>query len=294
MYTDEMKGIVLAGGTGSRLWPSTLAVSKQLLPVYDKPMIYYPIATLMLAGIRDILLIVAPNEELRFRKLLGDGSNFGLHIRYAIQNEPRGLAEAFLIGERFLGHEEVCLILGDNLFYGHGLGRKLSDIRHLDSAHIFGYRVSNPSEYGVLELSDSDEIIEIVEKPKIPRSNFAVPGLYFYPNDVIELAKLLKPSQRGELEITDLNRIYLTNRKLTWTRLERSTVWLDTGSHYDLFAASSFVQMVEERQGIKIACLEEIALEQDWISREQLESSIGKLGKGTYSEYLRNLLENSN
>jgi glucose-1-phosphate thymidylyltransferase len=286
-----MKGIVLAGGTGSRLWPSTLAVTKQLLPVYDKPMIYYPISTLMLADIREILLIVTPEEEQRFRKLLGDGSQFGINLSYAIQSSPKGLAEAFLIGEEFIGRDEVCLILGDNLFYGSGLGRKLSNIKKLSGAHIFGYQVSNPSDYGVLEVNALGGIEKILEKPIEPKTNLAVPGLYFYPNDVIEIAKGLKPSQRGELEITDLNQIYLANKKLTWTLLERTTVWLDTGTHSDLFSASSFVEMVEARQGIKIACLEEIALGKQWISLEQLRLIIENYGSGNYARYLRKLLE---
>jgi glucose-1-phosphate thymidylyltransferase len=287
-----MKGIVLAGGTGSRLWPSTLAVSKQLLPVYDKPMIYYPISTLMLAGIREILLIVAPEEEQRFRRLLGDGSQFGISLSFAIQEAPRGLADAFLIGENFIGHEEVCLILGDNLFYGQGLGRKLSEIRNVQGGHIFGYKVSNPADYGVLEISNTGELLGIVEKPSEPPSNLAVPGLYFYSNDVIELAKGLKPSYRGELEITDLNQIYLKNKRLTWAQLERTTVWLDTGNHSDLFAASSFVQMIEARQGIKIACLEEIALNQNWIDERQLTTIIQSYGKSKYASYLLSLLVN--
>ena len=286
-----MKGIILAGGTGSRLWPATLAISKQLIPVFDKPMIYYPIATLMLAGIRNVLIIVAPDEEQRFRKLLGDGSQFGINLSYAIQEAPRGLAESFIIGEKFIGQDEVCLILGDNLFYGPGLGRKLSKIRDLKGANIFGYKVSNPSDYGVIEIDNSGEIIEIVEKPSNPSSNLAVPGLYFYSNDVVELAKSLKPSHRGELEITDLNQIYLEKKRLTWTQLERTTVWMDTGNHSDLFAASSFVQMIETRQGIKIACLEEIALEQDWIDAAQLESKVQNYGNGGYARYLQRVLD---
>jgi len=287
-----MKGIVLAGGTGSRLWPATLAVSKQLIPVYDKPMIYYPISTLMLAGIRDILIIVSPDEEQRFVKLLGDGSQFGINLSYAIQEAPKGLADAFLIGANFIDQDEVCLILGDNLFYGSGLGRKLSEIHNLQGAHIFGYKVSNPCDYGVLEINNTGEILEIVEKPSDPRSNLAVPGLYFYSNDVIELVKDLKPSRRGELEITDLNQIYLKNKRLAWTQLERTTVWMDTGNHFDLFAASSFVQMIEERQGIKIACLEEIALNQNWIDENQLRSIIKNYGKSKYASYLLSLLAN--
>jgi len=286
-----VKGIILAGGTGSRLWPATLAISKQLIPVFDKPMIYYPIATLMLAGIRNVLIIVAPDEEQRFRKLLGDGSQFGINLSYAIQEAPRGLAESFIIGEKFIGQDEVCLILGDNLFYGPGLGRKLSKIRDLKGANIFGYKVSNPSDYGVIEIDNSGEIIEIVEKPSNPSSNLAVPGLYFYSNDVVELAKSLKPSHRGELEITDLNQIYLEKKRLTWTQLERTTVWMDTGNHSDLFAASSFVQMIETRQGIKIACLEEIALEQDWIDAAQLESKVQNYGNGGYARYLQRVLD---
>jgi len=287
-----MKGIVLAGGTGSRLWPSTLVVSKQLLPVYDKPMIYYPISTLMLAGIREILLIVTPEEEQRFKKLLGDGSQFGINLSYAIQDSPRGLAEAFLIGEAFISCDEVCLILGDNLFYGPGLGTKLSNFRNLNGAHIFGYKVSNPSDYGILEIDKAGKIVDIVEKPTNPKSNLAVPGLYFYSNDVIDFAKTLKPSNRGELEITDLNTIYLKNTKLNWTLLERTTVWLDTGSHSELYSASSFVQMIEARQGIKIACLEEIALNQNWIDEHQLITIISSYGKSKYASYLFSLLAN--
>lgn len=286
-----MKGIILAGGTGSRLWPSTLAVSKQLLPVFDKPMIYYPISTLMLAGIREILLVVAPEEDERFRKLLGDGSQFGISLSFAIQSSPKGLAEAFLIGEEFLDCEEVCLILGDNLFYGPGLGARLSNFRNFRGAHIFGYRVSNPSDYGVLEIDDSGKILTIEEKPAKPKTDIAVPGLYFYPNDVIDFAKTLKPSQRGELEITDLNRIYLAENRLTWTLLERSTVWLDTGTHSDLFSASSFVEVIEARQGIKIACLEEIALEKKWVSPEQLAATVEKYGNGSYASYVRKILQ---
>jgi glucose-1-phosphate thymidylyltransferase len=211
-------------------------------------------------------------------------------LTYAIQSVPRGLAEAFIIGEKFIDGDEVCLILGDNLFYGPGLGRKLSEIRKLKTAHIFGYKVSNPSDYGVLEINGSGEIVEIVEKPSYPKSNLAVPGLYFYPNDVIELAKSLRPSHRGELEITDLNQIYLKNKRLTWTQLERATVWLDTGNHSDLFAASSFVQMIETRQGIKIACLEEIALEKGWINPVQFELKVQNYGNGSYARYLQRVL----
>jgi glucose-1-phosphate thymidylyltransferase len=285
-----MKGIVLAGGTGSRLWPATLAISKQLIPVYDKPMIYYPISTLMLAGIRDILLIVAPEEEQRFRKLLGDGSQFGINLSYAIQEAPRGLAEAFIIGENFISHDEVCLILGDNLFYGHGLGEQLSQICNLKAAHIFGVHVSNPSDYGVVELDEMGKVIDLIEKPQSPISNWIVPGLYFYPNDVVEVAKKLIPSPRGELEITDLNLVYLKKGELNCTKLERGAVWLDMGNFSDLNKASNFVETIQSRHRYFVACLEEVALKKNWISCQDLSRKLSQLPKNSYHDYITELI----
>jgi len=254
-----MKGIVLAGGTGSRLWPATLVVSKQLIPLYDKPLIYYPLSTLMLAEIRDILIIVAPDEEQRFRKLLGDGAQWGLRISYAVQGKPRGLADAFVLGKNFIDGDEVCLILGDNLFHGQGLGRQLSVIRNIESAQIFAYQVSDPQNYGVVVFDEENQAIEIVEKPETPKSNWVIPGLYFYPNSVCELAANLVPSARGEIEISELNQKYLERGELQVTKLERGTVWLDTGSSHSLLSATNFVSTIQERQGLMIGCPEEIA-----------------------------------
>lgn len=281
---------MLAGGTGSRLWPVTLGVSKQLLPVYDKPLVHYPISTLMLAGVRDILIITTPEDQNQFRKLLGSGDQFGVRFEYLTQASPRGLAEAFIIAEGFIKGDECALILGDNIFYGEGLGRKLQLIRKINGAHIFAYKVKNPENYGVIELDDERNPIGIIEKPGSFVSNLAVPGLYFYDNSVIEIAKNVRPSNRGELEITSINQIYLSNGKLTVSILDRGTAWLDTGTFEDLHAASSFIQVVEQRQGYKIACLEEIAWYNKWISSTQLLESIKKYGQAPYANYLNDLL----
>jgi glucose-1-phosphate thymidylyltransferase len=285
-----MKGIVLAGGTGSRLWPITKGVSKQLLPVYDKPLIHYPLGTLFHAGIREILVITTPEDVNAFQRLLGDGSQYGASFEYGIQEKPNGLAEAFIIGERFIGTEDVCLILGDNIFHGVGLGRQLEAITTNEGATIFAYKVADPERYGVVEFSENGKVISIEEKPKYPKSNFAVPGLYFYDAQVVEIARDVKPSKRGELEITSINEFYLNAGRLNTIVLERGTTWLDTGTIQTLHAASSYVQIIEERQGSKISCLDEIAWTNGWIDSEQLRR-IG-LGYGTnpYGLYLLNLL----
>ena len=290
--SSNRKGIVLAGGSGTRLYPCTIAVSKQLMPIYDKPMIYYPISLLMLAGIRDILIISTPQDTPLFERLLGDGSQFGATFSYEVQPKPEGLAQAFLIGDSFLGGSPAVLVLGDNLFYGHDL---VNTLRAADGqsegATIFGYQVSNPSEYGVVEFEKSGRVISIEEKPPSPKSNYAVPGLYFYDKRVVEFARSIKPSARGELEITDLNRIYLEQNELNVELLGRGTAWLDTGTHKSLMAASQFVQVIEERQGLKMACLEGIGYEQGWLSVEQLNDRIQFLGKTQYAVYLKNLLK---
>lgn len=283
-----MKGIILAGGTGSRLWPITIPISKQLLPIHDKPLIFYPLSTLMLAGIRDILLITRPEEESLFLRLLGDGSDYGINISYATQEEPRGLAEAFIIGESFLDGEEVCLILGDNIFYGQGLGAQLAKISARDHATIFGYRVLNPSEYGVAVLDDKKKLIDIVEKPKEVISNLAIPGLYFYPNSVCNFAKNLEPSKRGELEISDVNKKFLAEGDLELILMERGTVWLDTGTFKGMSDASSFIRTIEERQGMKIGCPEEIAYNHGWIGQEEISRLALKYEK---SGYLQNVYQ---
>lgn len=282
-----MKGIVLAGGSGTRLFPVTIPVSKQLLPVYDKPMIYYPLSVLMLAGIRDILIITTPWDNECFKKLLGDGSQFGIHLNYATQAEPRGLAEAFIIGEPFIGTDSVCLILGDNIFYGQGLVEKLKTAAgRKNTATIFGYYVQNPERYGVAEFDENLDVISLVEKPKEPKSNYAVTGLYFYDNDVIDIAKNIKPSPRGELEITDVNKTYLEQKKLKLEILGRGFAWLDTGTYESLLEAGSFVEVIERRQGLKIACLEEIAHVKGFIDREQLLEQAEKLKNSQYGQYL--------
>ena len=286
-----MKGIVLAGGTGSRLWPATLVVSKQLIPLYDKPLIYYPLSTLMLAEIRDILIIVAPDEHQRFRKLLGDGAQWGLRISYAVQEKPRGLADAFVLGKNFIDGDEVCLILGDNLFHGQGLGRQLSVIRNIESAQIFAYQVSDPQNYGVVDFDEGNQAIEIVEKPETPKSNWVVPGLYFYPNSVCEVAANLAPSARGEIEISELNQKYLERGELQVTKLERGTVWLDTGSSHSLLSATNFVSTIQERQGLMIGCPEEIAYDKGWITKADLQECLAGSGKNSYSDYLRDLIQ---
>ena len=285
-----MKGIVLAGGTGSRLWPITKGVSKQLLPVYDKPLIHYPLGTLFLAGIDEILIITTPQDRSSFERLLGDGSQYGCSFHYASQEKPNGLAEAFLIGENFIDGDDVALVLGDNIFHGVGLGKQLRAIETTDGATIFAYRVSNPESYGVVEFSPDGKVVSIEEKPTKPKSNFAVPGLYFYDSRVVEIAKSIKPSARGELEITSVNEQYMKEGRLSIRILERGTTWLDTGTFETLHAASSYVQIIEERQGSKISCLEEIAWNNSWISDEQLLEIADTYKGNPYGHYLRGLL----
>ena len=291
---SKRKGIVLAGGSGTRLYPLTMAVSKQLMPVYDKPMIYYPISILMLSGIKEILIISTPRDLPMFRELLGDGSRFGVSFSYEEQPAPDGLAQAFLIGENFLGDSPSILILGDNVFYGHELERTLNDANsRISGSTIFGYHVSDPENYGVVEFDDSGKAVSLEEKPHTPKSNYAVPGLYFYDSEVSSIAKELKPSARGELEITDLNRIYLESGNLSVEIMGRGTAWLDTGSHDNLASASDFVKVIEKRQGLKIACLEEIALYKGWMNSEQLEKSVNDHGSSSYGKYLKSLLTRS-
>jgi len=290
-----MKGIILAGGSGTRLHPLTISVSKQLMPVYDKPMIYYPLSVLMLAGIREILIISTPEDLPNYKKLFGDGSNFGIHLKYAEQPSPDGLAQAFIIGESFIGNDDVCLVLGDNLFYGAGLHNYLKNSVNLVSqekkAVIFGNFVDEPERYGVAEFDSTGSVITIEEKPLKPKSNYAVVGLYFYPNSVIDIAKNVKLSERGELEITSVNQEFLNNKQLKMQILSRGFAWLDTGTHESLSEATEFVKAVEKRTGLKIACLEEIALSFDWITKEQLIDNISGL-KGCYYEYLHRLIKN--
>ena len=281
-----MKGIVLAGGTGSRLWPITRGVSKQLLPVHDKPLIHYPISTLMLAGIRDIMVITTPEDSESFKRLLGDGSKIGITIEYGVQTHPNGIAEAFLIGEEFIAGDAVCLILGDNIFYGSGLGTRLKTISVHEGAHVFAIRSSKPERFGVVEIDQQQNIISIEEKPTKPKSNFVIPGLYFYPAGVSKLTRSLEPSSRGELEITTLNNLYLEELKLQLTILERGTVWLDTGTVESLHDAASYVRIVEERQGLKIACLEEIAWRNNWISTDQLLQLAAEYKGNPFGKYL--------
>lgn len=286
-----MKGIILAGGSGTRLHPVTLAVSKQLLPVYDKPMIYYPLSTLLFAGIREILIITTPHDSAAFQRLLGDGSQWGVSIAYAVQPRPEGLAQAFIIGKEFVGNDSVALALGDNLFFGHGFPELVKKAgERSEGATVFGYRVKDPERYGVVEFDQRGKAIGLEEKPANPRSPYAVTGIYFYDNSVIDIARDLKPSPRGELEITDVNREYLKRDQLHVEMLGRGVAWLDTGTHESLMHAGTFIQTVQERQGLVVACLEEIAYQQGFITTEQLERQIALLQKSSYGSYLRSLL----
>lgn len=286
-----MKGIILAGGSGTRLYPATQVVSKQLLPVYDKPMVYYPLSTLMLAGIRDILLISTPQDTPRFEQLLGDGKRWGLNIRYAVQPAPEGIAQAFIIGAEFIGSDRCALVLGDNIFYGHDLSGDLkAAAARATGATVFAYQVHDPERYGVVEFDKARNAISLEEKPKNPKSRYAVTGLYFYDNDVVKIAQTLKPSQRGELEITDVNRDYLDRKKLEVIVMSRGMAWLDTGTHESLLQASMFIETIEKRQGLKIACPEEIAYRSGWIDRNQMEALAVAFGKSPYAVYLRDLM----
>lgn len=286
-----MKGIILAGGSGTRLHPLTLAVSKQLVPVYDKPMIYYPLSTLMSAGIREIMIISTPHDLPHFEKLLGDGTRLGCRFEYAVQEVPNGLAQAFVIGANFIGKDKVALILGDNIFYGNGLDSLLSGNVNPKGGIVFAYHVSDPERYGVVEFDEENRAVSIEEKPKNPKSNFAVPGLYFYDNSVVEIAKNLKPSERGEYEITDVNAAYLAQGKLKVAKLDRGTAWLDTGTFSSLMQAAQFVQVIEERQGLKVGCIEEIAFRNGFIDKKQLKQIAAPLVKSGYGNYLLSLIK---
>lgn len=286
-----MKGIILAGGSGTRLHPLTFAISKQLVPVYDKPMIYYPLSTLMWAGIKDILIITTPHDQPLFQKLLGDGSHLGCNFSYVVQHEPNGLAQAFVLGKDFIGKDKVALILGDNIFYGTGLADLLKSKNNPDGGVVFAYHVSDPERYGVVEFDENQKAISIEEKPENPKSNYAVPGLYFYDNDVVEIAENIKPSARGEYEITDVNRVYLERNKLEVGILDRGTAWLDTGTFNSLMQAGQFVQVIEERQALKVGCIEEVAYLRGFIDAEQLNKIADPLVKSGYGVYLKNLLK---
>lgn len=286
-----MKGIILAGGSGTRLHPLTLAMSKQMMPVYDKPMIYYPLSVLLMSGINEILIISTPHDLPNFQKLLGTGEQIGCKFTYVVQEVPNGLAQAFVLGEKFIGKDKVALILGDNIFYGVGLGGALRQINNPDGGVVFAYHVSDPERYGVVEFDENNKVISIEEKPKQPKSNYAVPGLYFYDNDVVEIAKNLKPSPRGEYEITDVNKEYLRRGKLKVSIMDRGTAWLDTGTFKSLMQAGQFVEVIEERQGLKIGCIEEIAFNMGYINKEQLRKVAEPLTKSGYGNYLLGLLD---
>ena len=287
-----MKGIILAGGYGTRLYPITKGISKQLLPVYDKPMIYYPLSVLMLAGIRDILIITTPEDQSSFKRLLEDGSQFGINLKYATQSNPDGLAQAFIIGEEFIGHDSVCLALGDNIFYGQGLTLLLQQaVSELNGATIFVHPVKDPKRFGIVEFNNENKVISVEEKPEKPKSNYAITGLYFYDNDVVKIAKSIKPSVRGELEITSINQSYMQRGDLNAINLGRGFSWLDTGTYQSLLDASQFVETIQNRQGYKIACLEEVGFNKGWISEEQIKDRVKTTGKNSYSHYLLSLLE---
>ena len=285
-----MKGIILAGGSGTRLHPLTIAVSKQLMPVYDKPMIYYPLSTLMLAGIKEILIITTPDDQAGFKKLLGDGAQLGCRFEYVVQPSPDGLAQAFILGEEFIGDDAVALVLGDNIFYGSGMGTLLKKKVNPDGAVVFAYHVHDPERYGVVEFDENHSVKSIEEKPTQPKSNYAVPGLYFYDNSVVKIAKAIKPSPRGELEITDLNRVYLEQGKLEVGVLDRGTAWLDTGTFDSLMEAGQFIEVLEKRQGLKVGCIEEIAYRNGWINDTQMLALANKYKKSGYGQYLENVL----